>query len=57
MRLQWTEAELMLGRLHTVSAGKGKGKPLMIFLHGFPELWFSWRRQMQQFSEDYEVLN
>ena len=51
----------MLGRLHTVSirvsAGKGKGKPLMLFLHGFPELWFSWRRQMQQFREDYEVLN
>ncbi|EIE18291.1 alpha/beta-hydrolase [Coccomyxa subellipsoidea C-169] len=43
-------------RLHTVSAGRGHGKPLMLFLHGFPELWFSWRRQMQQFKEDYEVV-
>ena len=38
-----------------VSAGGGKGKPLMLFLHGFPELWFSWRKQMAEFKEDYEV--
>ena len=24
-------------RLHTVSTGKGKGKPLMLLVHGFPE--------------------
>ncbi|BDA47881.1 Epoxide hydrolase 4 [Coccomyxa sp. Obi] len=43
-------------KLHTVTAGRGKGKPLMLFLHGFPELWFSWRRQMEQFKEDFEVV-
>lgn len=47
----------VLSRLHTVSAGRGSGKPLMLFLHGFPELWFSWRRQMEQFKEDFEVLS
>ncbi len=43
-------------RFHTVTTGGGRGKPLMLFLHGFPELWYSWRRQLEEFSDDYEVL-
>ena len=27
-------------QLHYVSQGQGK---LMLFLHGFPEFWYSWR--------------
>src|SRR5438876_3647931 len=30
-------------QLHCVEAGSG---PLVILLHGFPELWYSWRRQI-----------
>jgi pimeloyl-ACP methyl ester carboxylesterase len=30
-------------RLHVVEQGKG---PLVIFVHGFPELWYSWRFQL-----------
>jgi len=30
-------------RLHYVEAGDG---PLVILLHGFPEFWYSWRRQI-----------
>jgi pimeloyl-ACP methyl ester carboxylesterase len=30
-------------RLHTVTVGTG---PLVILIHGFPDFWFSWRRQM-----------
>ncbi|MBA0817183.1 hypothetical protein Gohar_001770, partial [Gossypium harknessii] len=26
-------------------AGKGEG-PLILFLHGFPDLWYSWRNQI-----------
>src|SRR6201988_2820327 len=30
--------------LHYVEAGEG---PLIVLLHGFPEFWFGWRRQIE----------
>src|SRR4051812_20833869 len=30
-------------RLHYVEAGAG---PLVLLLHGFPEFWYAWRRQI-----------
>jgi len=42
--------------LHVVLAGPANGKPLM-FLHGFPEFWFGWRRQIDHFvSLGYRVI-
>lgn len=28
----------------------------MLFLHGFPECWYSWRHQMAAFGQDYDVV-
>ena len=39
-------------RLHYVSAGE-PGRPLVIFLHGFPEFWYAWRDQLAEFGRDY----
>ena len=44
-REPWTHREEAVGglRLHWVEAGQG---PLVLLLHGFPELWLAWRNQI-----------
>ena len=37
-------AEIGDQRLHYVEAGEG---PLVVLLHGFPEFWYAWRRQIE----------
>lgn len=39
-------------KLHYVESGDSS-KPLMIFMHGFPEFWYSWRHQIVEFNKDY----
>jgi len=29
---------------------------LMLMLHGFPEFWYSWRHQIEEFASDYHVV-
>ena len=41
-------------RLHYVEAGDG---PLVVLLHGFPEFWYGWRRQIAPLAEaGYRVV-
>lgn len=37
-------------RIHYVSAGKGE---LILFLHGFPEFWYEWRKQLPEFGRSH----
>ena len=39
-------------KIHYVEKGD-HSKPMMVFLHGFPEFWFCWRHQIEHFSKDY----
>jgi pimeloyl-ACP methyl ester carboxylesterase len=41
-------ADLGEVRLHYVEAGEG---PLVVLLHGFPECWLSWRRQIPALAQ------
>jgi epoxide hydrolase 4 len=40
-------------RLHYVTEGAGE---LMLMLHGFPEFWYSWRKQIPEFAKDHKVV-
>ncbi len=42
------QAEVNGVRLHYVEAGEG---PLVVLLHGFPEAWFGWERQIPMLAE------
>ena len=37
-------------RLHYAAAGEGG---LILFIHGFPEFWYAWRRQLVEFGRDH----
>lgn len=38
--------------IHYVSKGEG---PVILFVHGFPDFWYSWRDQMEALSNDFRV--
>jgi len=40
-------------RLHYVSVGQGK---LIMFVHGFPEFWYGWEKQLVEFGRDYQAV-
>jgi pimeloyl-ACP methyl ester carboxylesterase len=39
--------------LHYGAAGEG---PLLLFVHGFPELWYAWINQLHEFGRDYHAV-
>ncbi len=40
-------------KLHYVTQGNGS---LILMLHGFPEFWYSWRHQIPEFAQNYQVV-
>lgn len=43
--------------IHYAQAGsENREKGTIIFLHGFPEYWATWREQLAYFSQDYQVI-
>jgi pimeloyl-ACP methyl ester carboxylesterase len=40
-------------RIHYVALGKG---PLIVMIHGFPDFWYTWRKQMDILSARYRVV-
>src|ERR1051326_7325265 len=46
-------ADVNGARLHYVEQGKG---PLILFLHGFPEFWYSWKDLLTDFGRDHHAV-
>jgi len=40
-------------KIHYASLGKG---PLAVFIHGFPDFWYSWRHQMDALSKNHQTV-
>jgi len=40
-------------RIHYVAMGQG---PLIVFIHGFPDFWYSWHHQMNGLKDSYRVV-
>ena len=45
-------------RLHAKVCGPSRAvdAPTLLFVHGFPEFWYSWRKQLAEFSKDYRCV-
>ena len=42
--------------MHYVTTENDNNRPLMVFLHGFPEFWYSWRHQIPFFEKHFKVV-
>src|SRR5437762_9888430 len=40
-------------KLHYASSGSGK---TILFLHGFPEFWYAWKGQVEEFGKSYRAV-
>jgi pimeloyl-ACP methyl ester carboxylesterase len=40
-------------KIHYAALGKG---PLIVMIHGFPDFWYTWRKQMDALSANYRVV-
>ena len=40
-------------KIHYASLGEG---PLVVMIHGFPDFWYSWRRQMDALKGQFQVV-
>jgi pimeloyl-ACP methyl ester carboxylesterase len=43
-------------RLHYAEAGQSDGDNLVILLHGFPEFWYSWQKQLDALGGSFHVV-
>lgn len=40
-------------KIHYATVGEG---PLVVMIHGFPDMWYSWRHQMEGLKDNFKVV-
>ncbi len=53
--LGFSEGYISVGDIKIHYVEKGAGKPVL-FIHGFPDFWYSWRHVARNFPEGYRVI-
>src|SRR5882672_12591620 len=53
--MQWRHRTAVVNGIHIHYVTHGQGAPV-ILLHGWPEFWYSWRKQMPVLGERFEVI-
>jgi pimeloyl-ACP methyl ester carboxylesterase len=52
-RVEHHDADSNGVKIHYVALGKG---PMIVMIHGFPDFWYTWRKQMEVLSAHYRVI-
>ena len=52
---QWSHYTTRINGINIHYVVEGDGDPVL-FLHGWPEFWYSWRNQINAFSGQYQVI-
>jgi pimeloyl-ACP methyl ester carboxylesterase len=52
-RVEHHDADSSGVKIHYVALGKG---PLIVMIHGFPDFWYTWRKQMEVLGAHYRVI-
>ncbi len=52
--IKFDYAQIGAVKLHYATAGEGE--KLIVFLHGFPEFWYSWRNQLEALSDEFTLV-
>ncbi len=52
--IKFEYAQIGAVKIHYARAGSGA--KLVLLLHGFPEFWYSWRRQIEALSDEYTIV-
>ena len=55
MTVQWNHKTARVNGINIHYVHHGSGKPVML-IHGWPEFWYSWRRQIPALAEKFEVI-
>lgn len=56
MHLNVTQKQVQVNGVNLHIAQAGKGKKLVILLHGWPEFWYTWRYQIPELAKKYTVI-